>query len=80
MGARWFYLGRLNLTAALDRASLGKSWPRLKGGADMSDRSCPCCSLPKGLWEANNGEGYVANGRTYCCRGCAEATLCTCRR
>ncbi len=57
MGARWFYLGRLNLTAALDRASLGKSWPRLKGGADMSDRSCPCCSLPKGLWEANNGEG-----------------------
>ncbi len=45
----------------------------------MSDRPCPCCGLPKGLWEANNGEAYVANGRTYCCRGCA-GTLCTCRR
>ena len=40
----------------------------------------PCCGLPKGLWESNNGEGYVANGRIYCCRGCAEGTLCTCRR
>ena len=46
----------------------------------MSDQPCPCCGLPKGLWDANNGEGYVTNGRTYCCRGCAEGTLCTCRR
>jgi hypothetical protein len=46
----------------------------------MSDQPCPCCGLPKGLWESNNGEGYVANGRIYCCRGCAEGTLCTCRR
>jgi hypothetical protein len=40
----------------------------------MSSTVCANCGLP--------GSSHVyrhANGKAYCCRGCAERTLCRCR-
>jgi len=28
---------------------------------------------------SNDGEGYTVDGETFCCRGCAEGTGCTCK-
>ena len=42
-------------------------------------RVCPSCGMPQEQWKANNGAGFTAeNGRTYCCRDCAEGKSCTC--
>jgi hypothetical protein len=38
---------------------------------------CPRCELPRSQW-ADNGAGFPKTERVYCCRGCAEATGCTC--
>jgi hypothetical protein len=42
-------------------------------------RLCPGCGRPEALWRENGGSGYEgADGGTYCCRGCADETGCTC--
>lgn len=42
-------------------------------------RLCPGCGLPERLWKEDGGRGHVtADGDSYCCRGCAEQTGCTC--
>jgi hypothetical protein len=43
---------------------------------DLED-FCPRCGLPREQW-SDNGAGYARADRRYCCRGCAEATGCTC--
>jgi hypothetical protein len=42
-------------------------------------RLCPGCGRPESLWRENDGCGYEGiDGATYCCRGCADETGCTC--
>ena len=42
-------------------------------------QTCPACEMPKSTWKDHQGQGDIKDGRTYCCRGCAEGTGCTCR-
>ncbi len=44
----------------------------------MAEQTCPNCGMPKSEWQGDGGEGYTKDGVTYCCRGCAEGTGCTC--
>jgi hypothetical protein len=57
-------------------------WRRgVQGGRAMSqstEPTCPKCGMPKRRWKENNGQGVTKAGETYCCRGCADATGCTC--
>lgn len=40
---------------------------------------CSGCGKPETLWKEDSGRGHVAaDGQSYCCRGCAEETGCTC--
>lgn len=39
---------------------------------------CPACGMPRDEWQENKGHGYRHGPETYCCRGCAEGTGCTC--
>jgi hypothetical protein len=41
--------------------------------------SCPNCGMPKQDWRGNGGNGYAKDGQSYCCRGCASGSACTCR-
>jgi hypothetical protein len=42
-------------------------------------RLCPGCGMPESQWRDNDGKGHLAaDGHTYCCRGCADQTGCTC--
>jgi len=45
------------------------------------DEACPRCGLPTSQWSAGKDgkAGYAKNGVLFCCRGCGEATGCTCR-
>ena len=45
----------------------------------MAEQTCPKCGMAKRDWTENGGQGYTSGGQTYCCRGCAEGTGCTCR-
>jgi len=40
---------------------------------------CPVCGMEQGEW-SNDGKGFSRDGETYCCKGCADGTGCTCRR
>jgi hypothetical protein len=42
-----------------------------------AEEHCPRCDMPRSVW-AENGRGYPRAERIYCCRGCADATGCTC--
>ena len=42
--------------------------------------SCPNCGLSRDDWQGEEGKGYTKERETYCCRGCAEGTGCTCDR
>ena len=44
----------------------------------MQQRLCSRCGLAQGDWQGNDGQGVDAGGQTYCCRGCAAQTGCTC--
>jgi hypothetical protein len=39
---------------------------------------CPNCGRRGSQWRENDGEGFELGGQTFCCRGCAEETGCTC--
>ena len=56
-------------------------WPlRLGKEQNMAEtQTCPACKMPKSTWKERQGQGYIKDGHTYCCRGCAEGTGCTCR-
>lgn len=41
----------------------------------MDTQTCVNCGMPRDQWQ---GAGFVKEGNTYCCRGCAENTGCTC--
>jgi len=41
-------------------------------------RLCAGCGRPESQWRENGGAGYQDGGETYCCRGCADQTGCTC--
>jgi len=41
-------------------------------------KRCPACGMAKAEWKENEGRGYNSNQQTYCCRGCATGTGCTC--
>ena len=45
----------------------------------MSQPQCPKCGMPQTEWLGSAREGYVKDGETYCCQGCAEGPGCTCR-
>jgi hypothetical protein len=45
----------------------------------MAEQTCPVCGMRKEQWKGNGGEGVTRDGQTYCCRGCAAGTGCTCR-
>ena len=47
---------------------------------EFCEVGCFVCGLPRGLWSASGGEGWMMSGHTFCCRGCAEGGLCECRR
>jgi len=40
-----------------------------------SEEKCPTCGKPLAEWKEH---AYVQGGVSYCCRGCAEGTGCTC--
>lgn len=44
-----------------------------------AEERCPKCHMRRIEWQ-NNGQGYGRDGVTYCCRGCAEGTGCTCHQ
>lgn len=46
----------------------------------MAQRTCPNCGMQQSEWLATEGEGFNLDGQTYCCRGCAEGSGCTCRQ
>ena len=46
---------------------------------DMDEERCPKCGMTRDEWRGDGGQGYTSEGQTYCCRGCAEDTGCTCR-
>ncbi len=51
--------------------------PRNSQNAKMQiNLACPTCGMS--LTDKKT-EGFVLTGETYCCRGCAEGTGCTCR-
>jgi len=39
---------------------------------------CPSCGMAQMSWRENEGHGFWSGAEVYCCRGCAEATGCTC--
>ena len=47
----------------------------------MSQPRCPNCEMQQTEWLGSDREGFIQDGRTYCCQGCAEggAGACTCR-
>ena len=45
----------------------------------MTTERCTKCGMLRADWKDNSGLGHVANGQTFCCRGCAEGRGCTCR-
>jgi hypothetical protein len=45
---------------------------------DTDEQFCAGCGMPQGDWEGNDGQGYTLGGESYCCRGCADGTGCTC--
>lgn len=45
---------------------------------DRAEDDCPNCGMARSEWKGNSGKGYTKDGETYCCRGCAEGTGCTC--
>jgi hypothetical protein len=40
---------------------------------------CARCGLSSAEWTAREGSGYLADGETFCCQGCAEGRACTCQ-
>ena len=42
------------------------------------EQACARCGKPSHQWQESSGQGYESGGQTYCCRGCAENTGCTC--
>ncbi|MDQ6632365.1 MAG: hypothetical protein M3Y82_11535 [Verrucomicrobiota bacterium] len=40
------------------------------------DLTCPHCGMSLA---DQASEGFILNGETYCCAGCAEGTGCTCK-
>jgi hypothetical protein len=40
-----------------------------------SEEKCPNCGKTLTAWPE---QSYVQDGVSYCCRGCAEGTGCTC--
>src|SRR5258708_5943996 len=50
--------------------------PRLKKNRKAQTNTlCPNCGMDLA---DRKTEGFVLNAETYCCRGCAEGTGCTC--
>jgi hypothetical protein len=47
----------------------------------MSQARCPNCGMQQTEWLGSDREGFLKEGRTYCCQGCADggASGCTCR-
>lgn len=45
----------------------------------MPQPTCPVCGMQQSEWLGTDGEGYVENGRRFCCQGCAQGSGCTCR-
>jgi hypothetical protein len=50
----------------------------LDKAAETPDDDCPLCGMPRSEWKGNGGKGYRKDIVTYCCRGCAEGSGCTC--
>jgi hypothetical protein len=46
---------------------------------EMGEQTCARCGMPRREWKEDGGQGYTKESQTYCCRGCAEDTGCTCR-
>lgn len=45
---------------------------------DPTIEGCPRCGMPRDTWPDDSAGGAVNNGVTYCCKGCANDTGCTC--
>ena len=43
--------------------------------SEPEEQSCPECWIPRRDWKSR---GVERDGETFCCRGCAEGTGCTC--
>jgi hypothetical protein len=48
------------------------------GSSEKDQPPCPVCGIEKAEWKGNSGEGVHQGGETYCCKGCAEESGCTC--
>jgi hypothetical protein len=51
---------------------------RARHRSQTQDEFCARCGMPQNTWTGSNGKGYPKGGQTYCCKGCAEGTGCTC--
>jgi hypothetical protein len=45
---------------------------------DPTIEACPRCGMARDVWPDDSAGGAVKDGITYCCKGCAEDTGCTC--
>jgi|GEM_PF-1177466 len=44
----------------------------------LKEETCPRCHRARREWRSDNSEGFVKEGQTYCCEGCATGGHCTC--
>jgi hypothetical protein len=44
----------------------------------FESNECAGCGLKREWWSASAGKGYVKEGLTYCCQGCAKNAKCRC--
>ena len=45
----------------------------------MVEKVCAACGRSRLEWQGNDGQGYLVEGREFCCLGCADGTGCTCQ-
>ena len=38
---------------------------------------CPGCGIWSITWD-NEGQGFILNGKRYCCEACADGAFCAC--
>jgi hypothetical protein len=70
---------RANEMAVLDPPGTEPSVEFDTSKGPSETRLCPGCGLPERFWKENSGRGHLhADGQSFCCRGCAEQTGCTC--
>ena len=46
---------------------------------NATEEACARCGMTKDRWKGNGGEGYLVDGKPFCCQACVDGQPCTCR-